>query len=102
MRFLLVVLLAIPLYVFTSNNLFAQPLSCPFNFIDQITDTDGGVSEDPSISATGRFVAFRSNWNFEDDEPYPSGQVYLFDRVTRIQTQITDDPDEPSLGPSIN
>ncbi|MBI5670636.1 MAG: DUF11 domain-containing protein [Chloroflexi bacterium] len=42
-----------------------------------------GVSQDPQISADGRYILFRSDaWNLVDEDTYGAYQVYLKDRIT--------------------
>lgn len=103
MRFVfLSIILALPLYFFHDQYSEAQQLVCPQRDIDQLTEATDRNSEDPSINSDGRYVAFRSSADLIGENPTLETQVFLFDRVTRNLSQITNDPELPSLGPSIN
>jgi len=70
--------------------------------ITQITDETAGDSLNPSINADGTRIAFVSDANFTGGNPDGSFEVYLFDTVTGIITQITDETAGFSAGQSIN
>ena len=102
MRLLLSTILFLTFIFSINQSAEAQTLQCPQRGIEQLTETPTGNSEDPSINEDGRYVAFRSIFDFNDNNPNNTSQIYLFDRLTRVQTQITDDPDEGSFQPDIN
>ena len=77
-------------------------LSCPIRAIDQITDETAGLSFGPSINADGTRIAFTSNADINGGNPEGNAEIYLFDTVTGIFTQITDETAGDSLEPSIN
>lgn len=79
----------------------AQELVCPPRGIVQITD-GFEVSEDPSISGDGAFVAFESSVDFNNNNPDNIKQIYIFDSLTHDLEQITFDQEKLSIFPSIN
>jgi len=68
----------------------------------QITDETSGDSFRPSINADGTRIAFDSNANINGGNPEGNLEIYLFDTVTGIITQITDETAGDSSSPSIN
>ena len=76
-------------------------LVCPERAIQQITDGDR-ESRNPSINADGKLIAFQSNTNLTGGNPDESREIYLFDSITEIITQITDATGGLSSDPSIN
>jgi len=61
-----------------------------------------GNSEAPSINADCACIAFDSDANINNGNPDLRDEIYLFDRMTGIITQVTSDPDEDSREPSVN
>ena len=70
--------------------------------IDQITDETAGGSGSPSINADGTRIAFESSTNINGGNPEGNVEIYLFNTVTGIFTQITDETAGVSDAPSIN
>jgi len=68
----------------------------------QITDETEGESRDPSINADGTRIAFSSTANINGGNPEGNFEIYLFDTTTGIFTQITDETEGESRGPSID
>lgn len=100
--FLLTLLLALPLYLTETQSSEAQ-LTCPSSAIDQITEAPIGNSEDASLNANGRILAFESNVDFNNNNMlFNRSQIYLFNRSNGVLTLITNDTDNSSLAPSIN
>ncbi len=99
---LIILLSLLTLLTYSISESLAQELVCPQRGILQITDGFEATSEDPSINADGRYVAFESSLDINDNNPNLIRQVYIFDTLTKVLTQITDDPNEPSFFPSIN
>ena len=83
------------LFLFSSflilNQTSEAQLLCPMRAVELITTQDG-ESSDPSISADGTRIAFQTRQNINGGNPDGSLEIFLFDTITRVFIQITDDP----------
>jgi len=72
--------------------------------IIQITNTTSGDSDRPSINANGTRIAFQTTSNINGGNPEENLEIYLFDTVTNMFTQITSTPSGSNFNqsPSIN
>jgi hypothetical protein len=83
-------------FLILNQNAEAQ-LFCPMSAIDQITDETAGNSSQTSINADGRRITFTSDANIGGGNPEGNFEIYLFDTVAGIITQITDETAGASL-----
>ena len=90
-------------FLILNRNAKAQQLVCPIRAIERITDETAGVSRSPSINADGTRIAFNSTSNInKGTNPEGNNEIWLFDTVTGIFTQVTDETAGDSRGASIN
>ena len=79
----------------------AQQLVCPTRFIEQATNDPGEDGFQPSTTPDGNLIAFSSRSNINGGNPDNNNEIYLYNTITKVFTQITDIPGTSSL-PSIN
>ena len=90
-----------PYLLYLNQNAEAQ-LICPPGSIEQITDDPVEDSRSTSINADGTRIAFSSTANINGGNPEGNSEIYYFDTTTGIFTQITDETEGESRGPSID
>ena len=98
-------LLTLALFLVSLNNVtdaIAQQPVCPPRAIEQITDGVDGVSQDAWIDGAGTRIAFSSRADLNGGNGNGNSEIFIFDTLTRIFTQITNEPEGDSLNPSIS
>ncbi len=95
-------LLLLTSFFILNDNVEAQQLVCPERAIEQITDEASGDNLEPSLNADGTRIAFQSRSNINGGNPEGNPEIYLFDAMTGIFTQITEETSGFSSRPSIN
>jgi len=70
--------------------------------ITQITNTASGDSSAASINANGTRIAFESSADINGGNPDGNVEIYLYDTLTNMFTQITSTPSGFNQDPSIN
>lgn len=68
----------------------------------QITNTTSGDSANPSINYNGTRIAFESTANINGGNPDGNLEIYLYDTINNMFTQITSTPSGFNRDPSIN
>ena len=68
----------------------------------QVTDTTGGVNIFPAINANGTQVVFQSNRNLTGGNGDLNFEIFLYDSITPLITQITNTSGGANVNPTIN
>lgn len=72
------------------------------NTITQITTDPGEDSNDPSIDKAGTRIAFETDADINGGNPDNNDDIYVFDTNSTTFIQITGDPNDDSINPSIS
>ncbi len=94
--------LFVSVFLILNQTTQAQQIVCPENLIEQITNDPDDVSERPSISADGNHIAFDSTANFNGGNQDGNNEIYIFNTLTGMFTQITDETSGISIDASVN
>ena len=70
--------------------------------ISQITSEPAGFSGESSINADGTRIAFESSADINGGNPDGNTEVYIFDTIAGVFTQITDQQSGDSFSPALN